>query len=125
MAFLLVNSYDIAMLPKKYRLTTKDFDQVFKNHTARHADDLMLLVPSHKDGLESKYAVVVSKKTYSRRVDRNKLRRIIYHLIKPCLQENIEIKSGIIMVKKPSRLLDTPLNQLKKQVNRLVIDSKG
>ena len=84
-----------AMLARQNRYTTPEFNQVFKYNRPIHGDFFIRLVPSD-DKMTTKYAVVVSKKTYSRRVDRNRIRRFIYHTIK----ENNLTGGGIIMLRK-------------------------
>lgn len=83
------------MLAKAKRYSTKEFNVVFSNNTTKHSSHLIRLVPVDPV-LQSKYAVVVSKKTYKRRVDRNKIRRFVYNVLR-----NHPVKGGgIIMVKK-------------------------
>lgn len=72
--------------------------------------------------LKPKIAVVVSKKVLSRAVDRNKLKRIIYHYLRPKNKDFLN-KEIVIFIKseipeKPQILLDdiekTLINALKK-----------
>lgn len=74
------------MLKKSLRYTTAEFKQVFANNQSSHGSYFIRLAPTdglvaQKPELLDKYAVVVSKKTYSRRVDRNLVRRFVYQYL--------------------------------------------
>jgi len=109
------------MLKKKQRLTSKEFDKIFANNRSSKTASLLLLEP-RQDELRSKYAVVVSKKTYRRRVDRNRLRRLIYGLINEFITNNTEkVKSGIVIVGKKTDLLATEPQQLRAELEVLLL----
>ena len=67
------------MLPKAKRLTTKDFKQ-FQRTFFVHTPRLTLRCIRVPVGKE-KFAVIVSASTYKKAVDRNLLRRRMYHII--------------------------------------------
>ncbi len=118
------------MLPKQNRYTTPEFDQVFKNNTAIHGDYLIRLKPTDKiintnPSFSKKSAVIVSKKNYRRRVDRNRIRRFVYRII----QEHLNTEfGGIYLLKKDQgNFLDLIKNnpdQAKQQITNLVTSQK-
>ena len=72
------------MLPKKRRLTTALFDQVFKNGRMQHSERFWIrsfLLPNTTRPVAGKFAVAVSKKVSPTAVDRNSIKRMIYGLI--------------------------------------------
>jgi ribonuclease P protein component len=79
------------MLPKKIRLTTALFDQVFKSGRVCHSERFWmrsLLLPA---GTASRFAVAVPKKVAPTAVLRNKNRRIVYLAIED--QKDILLQS--------------------------------
>lgn len=69
------------MLPKKIRLTTALFDQVFKTGTVRHSRSFWVRSSLSPAGLPSRFAVAVSKKIAPTAVLRNKIKRVVYRAI--------------------------------------------
>lgn len=67
------------MLPKKQRLTTKEFDQAFKDGRGIQVADFAIK-KSKSD--KSKFAVVVSKKVSGTAVKRNTIKKKVYNAIK-------------------------------------------
>ena len=85
------------MLPKRNRFTTEDFKTMRTTRTL-HAPHLFVRIAatSPKKG---KAAVIVSSATYKKAVERNLLRRRIYHVIRkhPLLMESaftVTVKKG-------------------------------
>ncbi len=66
------------MLAKKQRLTTKEFDVVFKSGKRVHSPTMQLI---YTPGDTFHGAAVVGKKVYKRAVDRNRLRRRLYGVL--------------------------------------------
>ncbi len=71
------------MLPKSRRLTTEDFKHLRQGRVTHTPHFLLRLFPVSPTGLSQagKAAVVVSASTYKKAVDRNLLRRRMYHVI--------------------------------------------
>lgn len=69
------------MLPKKIRLTTALFDQVFKTGKVQHSPLFWVRSILASAGLPSRFAVVVSKKIAPTAVLRNKNKRFVYKAI--------------------------------------------
>jgi len=72
------------MLKKENRLTTKEFDLVFKEGKKFFSKNFMFMKIEDKDSL--KISTTVSKKIYKTAVKRNEARRKIYKI----LRENLE-----------------------------------
>ena len=107
------------MLKKSNRLNRAEFDRVFKDNQTVHGDRLIFLKTNESD-LKDKFAVVVSKKTFKRRVDRNRLRRLIYHSIQKLLPDNLGY-GGIVIVKKSATdLLDLSQSDIFDQIKSLL-----
>ena len=66
------------MLPKKERLTTKEFDQTFTSGKRHHCPTLQLIY-SPSETFHG--AAVVGKKVHKKAVDRNRLRRRMYGVL--------------------------------------------
>ena len=113
------------MLPKKIRLTTSLFDQVFKTGKVRRGRSFWarsFLLPA---GLPSRYAVAVSKKVAPTAVLRNKIKRIVYRAI--------ETLGGDILNGQPSCMIifgvkkdisDVPFAEIVQEVKNLLNLSK-
>ena len=67
------------MFKRKQRLSRKDFENILKKGTRVQNEYLSLL---HEDETETKVGVVVSKKNANKATQRNKLRRIIFSVLK-------------------------------------------
>ena len=67
------------MLPKRHRLSVAAFNQFFKRGRRRHGTYLTVVYTPH-DSFAG--AVVVGKKVYRRAVDRNRLRRQLYPVLR-------------------------------------------
>jgi ribonuclease P protein component len=108
------------MLPKKTRLTTALFDQVFKSGRVQHSERFWMrsfLLPA---GFSSRFAVAVSKKVAPTAVERNKSKRIVY--------KAIEMFGNDILLNKPHNLvifgvktsiLDVSLDEIHKELINL------
>ena len=82
------------MFKKTKRLTTREFQEVFQKGK-RVSSPLFLL--SYTDLEKTKVAVSIPKKIYSRAVDRNYIKRLIFN----CLKEQVILPSlGIVIVVK-------------------------
>jgi ribonuclease P protein component len=66
------------MLQKKERLTKKEFDRFFSSGRRYHSIFFTLVYSQDND---FHAAVVVGKKIYKKAVDRNRLRRRLYHIV--------------------------------------------
>lgn len=82
------------MLPKKQRLTTKEFKEVFEKGARYSSPNLLFVYLRNKD--RAAISCAISKKNCPNAVDRNKTRRFIYECI-----NSIPAKTHIaILVKK-------------------------
>ena len=108
------------MLKKENRLTTNEFDFVFKNGQKKFSKNFMFLKIEKKDLL--KISTTVPKKIYKTAVERNEARRVIYKI----LQENFEkipqdFWGALIMIKP---ILEIEKDILKKEVFWLITNKK-
>lgn len=104
------------MLPKKERVTTKEFPEVLKGRVIHSPFVYMRVVASENKNEDSKIAFVVPKKTASHAVDRNKLRRRGYAAVR-----GQKIRPGLIIaffLKKGS--LEQSFQSLKKEIQDLI-----
>jgi len=83
------------MLPKKNRLTTEEFKDVFKKGKRYSTTSLLCVYMNEekKNAKKTGISVSVTKKHYPRAVDRNRLRRLIYNCIPP-----IQIQKKVIIL---------------------------
>ena len=69
-----------------------------------------------------RFSVIVSKKVYKSAVKRNRIRRRIYEIIRVNINENSPIIDIAIVVYSPE-VLDLPADNLKLQVEQLLIEA--
>ena len=86
------------MLPKKIRLTTSLFDQVFKTGKVRHSRSFWLRSVSLPAGLSSRFAVAVSKNTIKTAVLRNRIKRIVYQAIETLGPEVLASQPSVMVI---------------------------
>jgi|SRR3989344_114624 len=81
------------MLPKKRRISRKEFPYILKNGKRYNSPSLLLYVaPADQDGSkESKFSFSVSKKVCPKAVDRNRFRRWGYSIVRGSLEQ---VRSG-------------------------------
>lgn len=108
------------MLKKENRLTTKEFDLVFKKGKKNFSKNFMFIKMENKDSL--KISTTVSKKIYKTAVKRNEARRKIYKII----QENFgkipqDFWATLIMIKP---ILEIEKGVLEKEVFWLINKKK-
>jgi ribonuclease P protein component len=82
------------MLPKKIRLTTSLFDQVFKTGRIQHGRSFWMRSLTSSPDLFNRYAVTVPKKIAKTAVLRNKIKRIVYRAIETLAVDDLSGKSG-------------------------------
>lgn len=75
------------MLPKKIRLTTGLFDQVYKLGRVQHSRLFLVRSQSISEGSGSLFAVSVPKKFAKTAVLRNKIKRLVYRAIQEGLSD--------------------------------------
>lgn len=81
------------MLPRASRLTQTEFAQYFKSGSRFHTPIATVIVQS---SATPRGSVVVSKKVAKRAVDRNRLRRMSYPLLRAALEEQSAVCIVII-----------------------------
>jgi ribonuclease P protein component len=97
------------MLPKSERLTKNDFVGLRPRIIFRGTFVDIAVSPAPK----SRFACVISKKRIKRAVDRNTVKRKIYHSIR-----NLNSKESYLMVIYPKvTVLDSPYSQIKEEIN--------
>lgn len=89
------------MLPKKARLTRKDFDRFFAFGTRVHTPFFTVVYTPHPTFHAS---VVVGKKVAAKAVARNKLRRRIYHILRDVARARTKEGVFIVLTKKDARV---------------------
>jgi ribonuclease P protein component len=95
------------MLPPKHRLTKKtDFQNVYQNGRFLTSKDITISIVNRKDGKESRFGFVVSKKISTKATDRNRVKRLMRESVWAHIKEIpqgcdyvITAKSGIIHLK--------------------------
>lgn len=86
------------MLPKKNRVTTAEFNQYFTTRKRVHGTYVQIL---YTPSTEFKAAAVVGKKVYKKAVDRNKLRRRMYHILAE-QKKQLSITGVFLCIAKPA-----------------------
>lgn len=101
------------MLPKAERLTTKDIKALAQGKSVFGTLVSLRFLPA--DG--TKFAVAVSKKVAARAVDRNRIRRRVYAVVRD-VKLSIS-KSFFVMVSPKKDCLTAPKESIKEDINRL------
>ena len=83
--------YIAAMFKKTNRLSSGEFSTYFQSGKRHHSDSFELRYTSAE---QLKVAVVVPKKVVKTAVGRNRLRRQLYHILRPLLKD----KTGVYIV---------------------------
>lgn len=106
------------MLPKKNRITRKDFPA--NNRQGFRVFSQFFTIVVYKEIKETKISVVVSKKISKSAVVRNKTRRVFYEAVKVCLDEFNKICVIVIYPKKESLSADFKeiVEELKKTLKK-------
>lgn len=100
------------MLPKEKRLTRDEFSRFFVSGKRTHTPAFQII---YTPSPITKVAVVVGKKVYKKAVDRNRLRRQLYHIMRDWLMESGSVGVYIIITKPAVR--DYAHKQLKTSIN--------
>lgn len=103
------------MLPKEKRLTRDEFSRFFVSGKRTHAPAFQII---YTPSPATKVAVVVGKKVYKKAVDRNQLRRQLYHIVRDWLVETGSIGVYIVITKPAVR--DYTYKQLKTSVTEIL-----
>ncbi len=108
------------MLPKKNRISKKEFGELLKNSKRYNTDHFLFYLAKNK-ATYTKFAVSVSKKVCRRAVDRNKIRRRGYSVISKKIGQLKTGYSGLFVAKAHS--LDLKFNVLEEEINALLLKS--
>ena len=100
------------MLKKENRLTTKEFDEVFKKGQKKFSKNFLFVKKENQDSL--KISVSISKKIYKKAVLRNQARRKIYTLIQENFSKIPKNFWATLIITKP--ILDLENEKLKKEI---------
>lgn len=103
------------MLPKRQRLTKKEFDRFFSAGKRGHSPLFTLI---HSPGDQFHGAVVVGKKVFKRAVDRNRLRRRLYNALYGLSVAN-NLRGVYIVLTKPAAAPAT-FSELKEALRKLI-----
>lgn len=109
------------MMSSKNRLTTELFNEVFKNGSINRSDGF--LIKSKDNGLGfCRAAVVVSKKNLKKAVDRNKVRRQIFNILRLNV-DSLPFKDVIVVVS--PKYIESEKDTKKSLLEKLVLDLSG
>jgi len=103
------------MLPKKQRLTKKEFDTYFQSGRRFHHELFTLVYTPHE---EFHGAVVVGKKVSKKAVARNKIRRRVYSALYARKKEANLTGIYIILTKKP--IIDAQFSDIRSVLGDMV-----
>ena len=110
------------MLPKKIRLTTALFDQVYKLGKVQHSRSFLVRSTPLPSGSLSRFAVAVSKKVAPTAVLRNKIKRIVYNAVEGvCGQDSTPQPSCMTIFGVKSDISKVPSTEIIKEVESLLL----
>lgn len=101
------------MLPKQKRLSQAEFSRFFASAKRLHTSFGQILYVPYE---VKKASVVVSKKVYKKAVDRNHLRRQLYHLIRDWFTDT-DATGVYILITKP-QITTLTLTEIKEELYR-------
>lgn len=111
------------MLPKKIRLTTAIFDQVFKTGKVQHSRSFWMRSFALPVGLPSQFAVAVSKKVTPTAVLRNKIKRIVYQSVEAADTSVLADRPGnMVIFGVKSDISNTPFDEINKEIQSLLLN---
>jgi ribonuclease P protein component len=87
------------MIAKLHRFTTAIFDRVFRKSKRIHINGFTFSVSPIWKGKNPRFAVVVGKKVSKKAVERNRLRRQLYEIVRQNLVGKIVDKNVIFIYK--------------------------
>jgi ribonuclease P protein component len=93
------------MIAKKNRFTTKIFDRLFRRSKKIRVGNFLFLVSEARG--DARFSVVVGKKTSKLAVDRNRIRRQLYEIIREELVP-AGLHKNIILLYKGAKVLENP-----------------
>lgn len=95
-------SHFVSMLKKKYRLTKKEIEEVFKNGKSLDFYSELFYFKYLPNTLGySRFAVIVPKKIVAKATGRNKIRRILYESLWKNWKQLPRGINGVLLLKKP------------------------
>lgn len=107
------------MFAKKNRLTRKAFSRFFTSGKRFHGPSFQLIYSSVlEDGVPFKVAASVSKKVYKNAVDRNRLRRQMYHAVR-----RVAPLTGTYIVIAKSSAASLSYQEVEGQIQKLIGDA--
>lgn len=108
------------MLPKKIRLTTALFDQVFKTGSLKHSPHFWARSLPSPTGSPSRFAVAVPKKVAPTAILRHKIKRTVYRAVEELGDEFLTGRPSVMTifgVKKD--LSDVPLAEIVEELKKI------
>lgn len=101
------------MFKKQNRLSSREFEYFFKHGKRHYSPSLQIIIASTED---LKVAVVVPKKILKSAVSRNRVRRRLYHILRPMLENYRGV--FIFIIKKG--ILEKTNDEIKTELNLIV-----
>jgi len=93
------------MIAKKNRFTTKIFDRLFRRSKKMRVGNFLFLLSDARG--EARFSVVVGKKTSKLAVDRNRIRRQLYEIIREEIIP-VGLNKNVILLYKGAKVLENP-----------------
>ena len=107
------------MLPKNLKLKKFDFEQFFKiGEKLRNEYFLLIKIKSH----EKKFSVIPSSKEFKKAVERNRVKRRIYEIIRLNIDK---IPKGLYLILPNKKTLNISFEELAKNILELLINKKS
>ncbi|MFO0718600.1 MAG: ribonuclease P protein component [Candidatus Paceibacterota bacterium] len=102
------------MLPKNKRISKDSFKSILLKGTLYHSENCTLrILPSEKEG----FAVLISKKVAKSAVDRNRMRRRVYSVVRDLLPNIKTTSKNLISLKTGAKKLSFDLQ--KEEITKL------
>lgn len=108
------------MLSRTNRLYTKHVDAVMEKGRVVHSS--LFLLRSLAGQIDTRIGVVAPRKTVKKAVDRNKIRRIVYHAVRPLTQKGIT-GNHIVIIAKPA-VLDMSVQDVHTELQSLFVKAR-
>jgi len=103
------------MISKNNKLSKKDFDIFSEVKKKKVSNNLFSLLYNKKQDTQTKISVIISKKTIKKATDRNRIKRIVFGVLKPLIAQ----KRGFLVVIYPKKEAISNQKTFKKELQNI------
>ncbi len=110
------------MLAKPQRLEKRQVEYILKKGQSS-TSKLFILKFTENNEEKSKYATIISSKISKKAVERNKLRRQIYEIIRTALKESTPEKNLNLVLIPKKQILSSSFEEIQEDIKEIIIQN--